>query len=177
MAFQAAPLRRQFPVRIYASELILDGQLEPLGHLLDDLNDPTKTGFLLHNAQICPLVKGSGPRPFALQRITANKSDFHLIYPSDADDRDSLTLMRRTEQVIVYTSRFVVRGRFHMGGETRLRDFVDGLSGTYLPVSDATVFPLFQPSIDIPKRYPLLLINKRQIRLYHPPESAQEGEQ
>jgi len=175
MTFQTAP-RRQYPVRIYTSESILDGQLEPLGHLLDDLSDPTKTGFLLHNAQIRPLVQGSDLRPFALPQVTADKSDFHLIYLSDADDRDSLTLMVRTEMVIIYTSRFVVRGHFHMGGETRLRDFVDGLSATFLPASDAAVFPLFKPSIDIPKRYPLLLINKRQIRLYHPPESVQEGE-
>lgn len=175
MAFQPAP-RRQFSVRIYASDLIIDGQLEPLGHLLDDLNDASKTGFLLHNAQIRPLVKGSGTRPFALQQVTADKSDFHLIYLSDADDRAGLTLMRRSEMVIGYTSRFVIRGHFHMGGETRLRDFVDGLSGTFLPASDATIFPLFQPSIDIPKRYPLLLVNKRQLRLYHPPEGAQEGE-
>ena len=175
MTFQAAP-RRQYAVRIYASELILDGQLEPLGHLLDDLNDLTKTGFLLHNAQIRPLVKGLDLRSFVLQKVTAQKSDFHLVYLSDADDRDGLTLMKRTESVIVYTSRFVVRGHFHMGGETRLRDLVDGLSGTFLPASDATVFPLFEPSINIAKRYPLLLINKTQIRLYHPPEGVQEEE-
>ena len=168
MAFQAVP-RRLYPVRIYSSEQIFEGQLEPLGHLFDDLNDSTKTGFLLHQAHIAPLVAGSSLRPFSLEQVTVNKADFHLLYLVNADDRESLSLMIRTEMVIVYTSRFVIRGQFHMGGETRLRDFVDGLSSTFLAVSDATVFPLFQPSVDIPKSYPLLLINKHLITLYHPP--------
>lgn len=172
MTFQAAP-RRRFPTRIYTSELILDGKLEPLGHLLDDFDDPVKTGFLMHDAHISPLVAGSGLQPFTLKQVTANKTDFHLVYLSEADHRDSLTLMKRTELVIVYTSRFVIRGNFHMGGESRLRDFVDGLSGTFLGASDVTLFPLFQPAVAIPKRYPLLLINKRQIRFYHPTTSDQ----
>jgi hypothetical protein len=175
MAFQAAP-RRLYPVRIYTSELTSEGQLEPLGHLLDDLNDPAKTGFLLHQAHIAPLVAGSALRPFSLEQVTVNKADLHLLYLADADDRESLSLMIRTEPVIVYTSRFVIRGQFHMGGETRLRDFVDGLSSVFLAASDVTVYPLFQPAVDIPKSYPLLFINKHLITLYHPPMDAQTAE-
>jgi hypothetical protein len=172
MAFQAVP-RRRYPVRIFTSELILDGLLEPLGHLLDDLSDPSKTGLLLHQAQIRPVAANSDLRPFGLQQVTANKADFHLVYLTDADDREGLTLMQRSEPLIAYTSRFVIRGSFHMGGESRLRDFADSLTGTFLPASEATVYPLFQPSIDIPKRYPLLFINKRHVRLYHPADNAQ----
>jgi len=175
MAFQTAP-RRLYPVRIYTFELILDGQLEPLGHLMDDLSDPSKTGFLMHDARIAPLVAGSSLGSFALKEVTATKADFHLVYLSDAEDREGLNLMKRKEPVIAYTSRFVVRGHFHMGGETRLRDFVDGITSTFLGISDATIYPLFEPSVDIPKSYPLLLINKNQIRLYHPPANAQEQE-
>ncbi len=175
MALQAT-LRRRYLARIYTSELILEGQLEPIGPLLDDLNDPVKSGLLLHDAQIAPLVAGSGLRPFALQEATVDKSDFQLVYLSNADDYAALNLMKRAELMIVYTSRFVVRGRFHMGGETRLRDFVDGLSGTFLAASEATIYPLFQSAIAIPKSYPLLLINKRQIRLYHPATAVQPAE-
>jgi len=175
MAFQAAP-RRLSPVCVYASEYILQGQLEPLGHLLDDLDDPSKTGLLLHDAYIHPLVADSTLQPFSLERITANKTDFQLVYLCKAEQREELTLMKRTEMMIVYTSRFVIRGHFHMGGETRLRDFVDGITSTFLGISDATIYPLFEPSVDIPKSYPLLLINKNQIRLYHPPANAQEQE-
>lgn len=172
MTFQTIQ-RRLYPARIYTSELILDGQLEPIGHLLDDLSDATKTGFLLRDAHIAPLTADSDLRSFALKEVTTDKSDFHLIYLSNPDDHDGLGLMRRTELMIAYTSRFVLRGHFHMGGETRLRDFVDGISSTFLAASHATIYPLFQPSVDIPQSYPLLLINKRQIRLYHPPTSAQ----
>lgn len=175
MTFQAAR-RRLYPARVYTSELILEGQLEPIGPLLDDLDDPARAGLLLHDAQIAPLVANSGLRSFALQEVTADKADFHLIYLSEADDRDGLNLMKRTETMIVYTSRFVVRGHFHMGGETRQRDFVDGLSGTFLAASEVTLYPLFQPAVAIAKSYPLLLINKRQIRLYHPATAAQPGE-
>jgi hypothetical protein len=172
MTFQAIP-RRRYRVHIYTSELILDGQLEPTGRLMDDLDDPSKTSSVLYEAQIRPLVANSGLRPFGLQEVTTNRSDFHLVYVADADDRDGLTLMKRTELMIAYTSRFVIRGRFHMGVETRLRYFVDDLSGSFLPASETTIYPLFQPWTDIPRRYPLLLVNKGQIRLYHPPETAQ----
>jgi hypothetical protein len=175
MTFQAVP-RRRYRVRIYTSELILDGQLEPIGRLMDDLDDPSKTSSLLYQAQIRPLVADSSLRPFGLQEVTTSKSDFHLVYVADADDRDGLVLMKRTELMIAYTSRFVIRGRFHMGIETHLRYFVDDLSSSFLPVDEATIYPLFQPSVDIPRRYPLLLVNKQQIRLYHPPESAQAEE-
>ncbi len=172
MTFQAVP-RRQYPVRIYTSELILEGKLEPIGHLLDDLSDAAKTGFLLHEAHIGPLVANSGLRPFALEQVTADKTDFHLIYLADADDREGLTVMKRTAPMIAYTSRFVIRGHFHMGGETRLRDFVDGVIGIFVAASNVTIYPLFQPATTIPKSYPLLLVNKRQMRLYHPPASDQ----
>ena len=175
MTFEAVP-RRRYPVRIYTSDLILDGQLEPVGRLMDDLDDPSKTNSVLCEAQIRPLVANSDLRPFGLQEVTTNKSDFHLVYVSDADDRDGLILMKRTELMIAYTSRFVVRGRFHMGIETHLRYFADDLTGPFLPVSEAAIYPLFQPSTDIPRHYPLLLVNKHQIRLYHPPESAQAEE-
>ena len=167
MAFQAPP-RRRYLARIYTSELILDGQLEPAGHLMNDLNDPSKTGFLLHEAQIYPLVADSVLRPFGLKEVTVNKPDFHLIYLADENDREGLTLMARTELIIAYTSRFVVRGHFHLGGESRLRYLVDSAPGTALAIREAAIYPLFQPSIDIPRRYPLLLVNKGQLRLYHP---------
>jgi len=175
MSFSTAP-RRLYPVRIYTTEMILEGKLEPLGHLLDDLDDSDKTGMLIHDARIHPLIAASNLQPFALKQVTANKMDFHLLYLADADDRKDQTLMRRTAEMIVYTSRFVIRGNFHMGGETRLRDFADGLLGTFLPVSEATIYALFRPAIDIPSKYPLLLVNKHQIRLYHPPAKVQAEE-
>lgn len=172
MAFQAA-LRRKYPTRIYTTDLIIEGRLEPLGHLLDDFNDPSKTGFLIHDVHISPLVAGSDLGPFALKQVTANKMDFHLAYIAGADDRAEQTLMRRTEQMIVYTSRFVIRGDFHMGGETRLRDFADGLLGDFLPASDVVIYPLFQPSIAIPRNLELVLVNKQRIQLYHPVANEQ----
>jgi len=171
MTFQAAP-RRLYPARIYTSEMILEGQMEPVGPLLDDLNDPTKSGILLHDVQVVPLVAGSSQSSFALETATAQKSDFHLVYLSDPQDHDALNLMKRTEPLIIYTSHFVIRGNLHMGGETRVRDLADGLPSLFLAVSAVTIYPLFQPAITIPKSYSLLLINKTLVRLYHPATAA-----
>jgi len=165
------PPRRSYPVEIFTSSFKVEGQLEPIGRLMDALNDPGRDSMLLRQVTVSSL-SASGPlSSFALEESVLSKNDTLFLYLSDEEDRSELNLLRRVERVIVYLPLFIIRADFHLGGETRFRDLLDTLTGTFLPITDAAIFPLFAPKVAIPSHRDLLLINKKQITLYHAEKS------
>lgn len=167
----SGPPRKTYPVEIFTNSYKVEGQLDPIGRLMDALNKPDSDSMLIYQATVSSL-SASGPlSSFALDEIILTKNDTLFIYLTDEEDRSSLNLLRRVERVIVYLPLFVIRANFHLGGETRFRDMLDTLTGTFLPVTDATIFPLFTPKLAVQDHRDLLLINKKQITLYHPEKS------
>ncbi len=163
----SGPLRRSYPVEIFTTSFKIEGQLEPIGHLMDALNDPERDSMLIRQATVSPLSSGGPLSSLALEEMVLSKSDALFIYLADEQDRSALSLLKRVERVIVYLPLFVIRADFHLGGETRVRDMLDSLTGTFLPITDVAIFPLFAPQVAVPTRRDLLLINKKQITFYH----------
>jgi hypothetical protein len=131
------------------------------------LDDPDSDSMLIRQATVSPF-SASGPlSSFALEEIILSKNDTSFVYLTDEEDRSALRLLKRVKRMIVYLPFFVIRADFHLGGETRFRDMFDTLSGTFLPITDAAIFPLFAPKVTVPSHRDLLLINKKQITLYH----------
>ena len=167
----AGPLRRSYPVEIFTNSFKVEGQLEPIGHLMDALNNPDSDSILIRQVTVSSL-SASGPlSSFALEEIVLRKNDFLFIHLTNEEDRSSLSLLKRIERMIVYLPLFVIRADFHLGAETRFTDMLDILSGTFLPITDAAIFPLFTPKVAVPSHRDLLLINKKQITLYHTEKS------
>jgi hypothetical protein len=167
----SGPPRKSYPVEIFTNSFKIEGQLEPVGQLMDALNDPGRDSVLMRQVTVSSLSAGDPLSPFALEEIVLSKSDFLFIYLTDEEDRSALNLLKRVERMIVYLPLFVIRADFHLGGETRFRDMLDTLTGTFLPITDASIFPLFAPEVAVSSRRDLLLINKKQITLYHAEKS------
>ncbi|HID64058.1 MAG TPA: hypothetical protein EYP49_15170 [Anaerolineae bacterium] len=167
----SGPPRKSYPVEIFTNSFKVEGQLEPIGRLMDALNNPERDSVLMRQVTVSSLSADGPLSSFALEEIVLNKNDFLFIYLADEEDRSSLNLLKKIERMIIYLPLFVIRADFHLGGETRFRDMLDTLSGTFLPVTDAAVFPLFAPKVAVPSHRDLLLINKKQITLYHAEKS------
>ena len=162
---------KSYPVEMFTHSFKIEGQLEPIGRLMDALNNPDSDSMLIRQVAVSSL-SASGPlSSFALEEIVLSKNDTFFICLTDEEDRSALSLLKRVERVIVYLPLFVIRADFHLGGETRFRDMLDTLPGTFLPVTDAAIFPLFEPQVTVPSHRDLLLINKKQITLYHTEKS------
>jgi hypothetical protein len=167
----SGPPIKSYPVEIFTNSFKVEGQLEPVGHLMNALNDPGRDSVLIRQVTVSSLSAGGPLGSFALEEIVLSKSDFLFVYLTDEEDRSALNLLKRVERMIVYLPLFVIRADFHLGGETRFRDMLDTLAGTFLPVTDAAVFPLFAPEVEVASRRDLLLINKKQVTLYHTEKS------
>jgi hypothetical protein len=163
----AGPPRKSYPVEIFTNSFKVEGQLELVGRLMDALNSPDSDSMLIRQVTVSSL-SASGPlSSLALEEIVLSKNDTLFVYLTNEEDRSALNLLKRVDRVIVYLPLFVIRADFHLGGETRFRDMLDTLSGTFLPITDAAIFPLFAPQVAVPSRRDLLLINKKQITFYH----------
>jgi len=167
----SGPLRKSYPVEIFTRSFKIGGHLEPLGHLMDALNNPDRDSLLIHQGTVSSLSANGPLNSFTLEEIVLNKSDVFFISLTDKEDHSELNLLKRAEKMIVYLPLFVIRANFHLGGETRFRDMLDTLPGTFLPITDAAIFPLFVSRVAVPGHRDLLLINKKQITLYHPEKS------
>jgi hypothetical protein len=167
----SGPPRKFYPAEIFTNSFRIEGQLEPIGHLMDALNDPGRDSVLIRQVTVSSLSADGPLSSFALEEIVLSKSDFLFIHLTDEEDRSSLNLLKRVERMIVYLPLFVIRADFHLGGETRFRDMLDTLTGTFLPITDAAIFPLFAPKVEVSSHRDLLLINKKQITLYHAEKS------
>lgn len=166
----AGPPRKSYPVEIFTNSFKVEGQLEPVGRLMDALNSPDGDSMLIRQVTVSSLSVSGPLSSFTLEEIVLSKNDIFFIDLTDQEDRSALSLLKRVERVIVYLPLFVIRADFHLGGETRFRDMLDTLSGTFLPVTDVAIFPLFAPKVAVPSHRDLLLINKKQITLYHAEE-------
>ena len=67
----------------------------------------------------------------------------------------------------IYTSSFAIQGEFHLGGEMRVRDFLDGLVAEFVPVTNAKLFPLVPPKANIATNHPFVIINTNFNTMYH----------
>lgn len=160
-------VRRQYPAEILATRFFIQGKIDPFGQLWDVLSDPDTLCVPVTEATITPL--GDGPvKPFSLSESYVAKEELLFIYLTDPEDREGFRVFVRTLPVILYLPDMVLNGQVHVGGETRIRDWLDTTSGLFFPVSEVEIFAL--RSLPIRRRYERIWINKKFVLLYHAPE-------
>ena len=154
-------------VQILGRNFQFDGQMEPVGQVLDYLNSEGRSTFPLFDVKIFPLPP-SGPLKGTTQpEITADNGELGLIYFLDPDYRQQIQVMRNADRVIAYTPHAVLRGNFHRGVETRLRDLFDMLQGAYLAMTDVSIFFTTELAAPFPTRADVLLVNRHFVSFYH----------
>jgi len=160
--------RPKYPVELFTHSRHFIGTFEPLGALLDDINDPNRGDFYLTQATFTPLDPASPFKPVSMPEVVVRKHDVIFLFFKDKSAHTTFRLLTRTEQVIVYTTLFAAKGEFHLGAEQRVRDMFDTMRGDYQAMTDVTIFPLIPTRVAMPREVDLILINTKNILFYHP---------
>jgi hypothetical protein len=161
-------IRQAYPAKMFTATRVFEGVYQPMGALLSDINDPDKGDFYLADATFTSLAQGSKFPPVSVPEVVVRKHDVIFFYFEDESADEQFRLLAREEEVVVYTAAFALRGSFHLGAEQRVRDMFDTMRGDFQPMTGVTIFPLVQPRTAISRECRMILINVKNIQLYHP---------
>jgi hypothetical protein len=154
-------------VLVVGREMEYEGELEPIGPVMDFLNASTRTTFPLYSARVVPIGSEERFKGISRAEIIIDKSEFGILYSDDPEFRSKVQMLRFADSVIAYTPHAIIRGQFHRGAETRLPDLFDALQGAFMPVTDASLFPTTDLPAPLPTHSELILLNRQFVRFYH----------
>lgn len=161
---------QRFDVQVLGSSFQFVGQMEPLGRLLDYLGDPGRTTYPLFDVKISPITPGGPLSGINRPEAIVSTQELGLIYFLDAEYRKKVDVYPTFDQVIAYTPHAILRGKFHRGAETKLRDFFDMSASVFTVMTDASIFPLTELVAPFPRQADLLILNRLYVSLYHQAE-------
>ena len=161
------PPQKLYPAEIYTSTFKLEGEIEPLGRLIDVLNDERRQYVVVRRVTMTPLHAASPMRTITVPEMSLNSLDVVFLSLKSAEDRAEIRLLPNIERIIAYTPLFILRANFHLGGEIRVRDMIDAMRATFFPITEVTLFPTFNPKAQLPSQYDFLIANKNFMHIYH----------
>jgi len=167
MVLQGPPVER-YPVSIITPRFQIIGDLEVVGMAFSFVNDAARNSLPLYDAHLIPLTPGSPLKSSTRSHIVVRRPEIVFLYFSSADVRASVRTLRRKESLVAYTSVAVCQGCFHMPDEASLNDFLDDVTATFLPITEAKVFPLVKLPAPFPNEADLLLVGHSYLEFYHP---------
>jgi hypothetical protein len=159
---------QRYHVQILGRKFQFDGEVEPLGQVLDFLNNESRSTFSLYDVKILPVMPSGPLTAITRSEITVSESELGLIFFLDADYRQQVPVLKSFDRVIAYTPHAVLRGNFHRGVETRLGDMFDTLQGAFFVMTEVSIFPTTGLPAPFPKQADLLIVNRFYVNLYHP---------
>jgi hypothetical protein len=157
----------RYDVQALGRKFQFTGKLEPVGQLLDYLNTATRTTFPMYDVTALPISSGSLLKGVTRPEITVSASELGLVYFLDAEYRQRVQVLKSFDSAIAYTPHAVLRGKFHRGAETRLRDLFDMMQGSFLAMTDVSIFPTVDLPAPFVQQADLLIVNRFYIDLYH----------
>jgi len=162
-------IKQSYPIEVFTATRYIKGIFEPTGALLAYINDPDNVAFYLTKATFTLLEPTPHFRPVTVPELMVCRNDILFFYFEQAEEvLEKLRLLKRVEQMIVYTPAFAIRGDFHLGAEQQPRDMFDTMKGDLQAMTDVTLFPLIRAQVQVPSEQKLIFINKQAIQLYHP---------
>jgi hypothetical protein len=159
--------RRSYPVDLYTAAFKVEGIYQPIGNLLDDMNRTDIKCIPLSDATFTALDPRSPLRSVSVPQVVVSKEDLLFLCFKDENTVDEFRMLPRAERIISYTSAFALRGDFHLGAEQQVRDMLDTMRGRFQPVTDVTVFPLFETKVTIPRERRLAVLDIQAVQMYH----------
>jgi len=154
-------------VQIVGRDLLYEGEMEPLGPVLDFLNAPTRSTFPLYSVRVMPINLEGPFKGVSRPEITVDRNELGILYFFDPAFRSKVQMLRNADSVIAYTPHAILRGRFHRGAETRLRDLFDGMQGIFLPMTEVSLYPTTDLPSPLPAQTDLVILNREFVRFYH----------
>lgn len=157
----------RYDVQVLGRRFQFNGKMEPVGPVLDFFNDENRSTVPLYDVEILPIKPSAHLSGIKRPEITVSDGELGLIYFLDPEYRQRTQVMRHFDNVIAYTPYALLRGKFHRGVETRLRDLFDLMPGSFLVMTDASIFPTIDLPAPFPRQADFLIVNRFFVDLYH----------
>ena len=160
----------RYPVQALTTLFHLQGEMEPVGPILDFLNDVNRQYLPFLNATVCSLVPGPLGK-MTHSHLVVPSTEIVALYFDDPNARASIQHLRRAERCIAYLPGLVCRAEFHLGTDSRWQDMLSLLHGDYFAVTCALAFPLVALPGPFPQQADMLILNRLHVRMLHPDQS------
>ena len=155
-----------YPVQVLTPAYLIQGILEPIGPIINYLNDVNRQYIPFLDATVNSLTPGPLGKVTRPQLIIP-KTDLVAMYLDDANAQASVQHMKRVERYIAYLPSLVCRGEFHLGTDTRWQDILSLLVADFFGVTAVTAFPLVTLPGPFPQQADLLILNRTHVRMLH----------
>ena len=169
--------KRLFRCEIYTESFRIEGKLEPMGEIVTALGDKRRSCMPVYDAIMTPISAHNPLNPITIPQLVINKNNVVFVSLLDPADYEDVRLAPNVVVMTVYAGPFAIRGEFHLGGEMRVRDFVDTLTLDYTPITNVRFFPLVPTKASFTPSCPFVVLNKNLISAYCGEEAEDRGPQ
>lgn len=161
------PTQTQLNVAVLTPLFQIRGRLTVIGIFQTFLEDEQRPGISLQGTSVLGLNMGNPAAQMSQAEMFIVKREAHIIALEGVPPAGAITLPPRAESLIAYTPHFAIMGKFHMGADASLLDFVGSARSMYLPVSECRFYPMFQARPGIVGGASLALVHRSAIVTYH----------
>ncbi|GEM_PF-3581740 len=159
--------KRLYRSEIFTEGLRIEGKLEPMGEIITALGDHRRTCMTVYDTTVTPVSVHNRLSTMAIPELVINKKHVVFVALLDPSDYEGIRLPPNIHVLTVYTQNFVIQGEFHLGGEARVRDFIDSLTLDFTPMTNVRLFPSTPPKVNLAVSFPFIIINKNLMNMYH----------
>lgn len=156
----------RYPVQVLTTAFHIQGMMEPIGTIINYLNDANRQHVQFLDATVSPLAPGPMGK-IVHSQLVVPKTDIVAMYVDSAEAHSSIQLLKRIERYIAYMPSLVCRAEFHLGADTRWQDMFSLMAGDLFAVTAATVFPLIALPGPFPQQADLLILNRLHVQMLH----------
>jgi hypothetical protein len=156
----------RYPVQVLTTAFHIQGTMEPIGTIINYLNDANRQQIQFIDATVSPLTPGPMGK-IVRSQLVVPQTDIVAMYVDSAEARSVIQLLKRIERCIAYMPSLVCRAEFHLGADTRWQDMFGLMVGNLVAVTAATVFPLIALPGPFPQQADLLILNRLHVQMLH----------
>ena len=156
----------RYPVQVLTTAFHIQGMIEPIGTIINYLNDANRQQIQFLDATVSPLTPGPMGK-IVRSLLVVPQADIVAMYVDSTEARSLVQLLKRIERCIAYMPSLVCRADFHLGADTRWQDMFGLMVGDLVAVTAATVFPLIALPGPFPQQADLLILNRVHVQMLH----------
>lgn len=159
--------RRLYRCEVFTDTFKIEGKLEPMGDIINALGDKRRDCMPIHDVTMTPISAHNPLSSIVIPGLILNKQNLAFVTLLDPSAYEDIRLQTNIAVLTAYTSSFAIQAEFHLGGEMRVRDFLDSLVAAFVAVTNAKLFPLVRPKANITTNHPFVILNTNFITMYH----------
>ncbi|MGC9399339.1 MAG: hypothetical protein ACP5HM_09410 [Anaerolineae bacterium] len=145
-----------------------EGELESLGDPHRYINQEGLNFLQLNTPRLVPWQYTGLPTSTPTE-LLVRCENVHLLYFPKEETQELYKAPPNTLELVLYFPLFVIQAQVPLLGEAKLENFLEFWKGSFVPASDASIHFLVGGPSRLPRRVPLLYVNRRHLQGYVKP--------